>query len=156
MNVTNNDTLSALFNAAFGIETLRRAVFESDSKVSRVEANLALGAGLLAADQKLTFTEAAASKDSLIDQVAAILDAAKPETKKLKAGQKRRTATQQKLYMRINAQYLYYFGNSKTSKEGKKQNSSGHTDIKASATRAIKRYSKAELRAYIALLQAAL
>lgn len=154
MKVTNyNDTLSALFCAAFGIETLRRGVFNTTTKVTREEAVLAIGAGLIAADRELTFAQANAARTTLIDTMALIMG--KPKHNPAKKDT--RTDYEQKVFKRAQSQYLYYFGTGASSKGSKGSNSTDKkADIKASATRAIKRYTKAELRAYIALLQAAL
>lgn len=139
-----NKTLSALFNAAYGVSALNAAVFACTTEVSRNEANLAIGAGLLAFDKGYRLNKAQERKDWLIDQVAAILD------KKISE----RSDTEQKLYLRINTKYLYYFGSGKSSKDAVlKAKSAGHGErnIGAMATAAVKKINnKREFDAYIA------
>jgi hypothetical protein len=163
MNVQINTTTSALYNAAYGVTTLDRSVFEASEAVSRIEACLALSAGYLAAEANLTPAQAQAKRDAMIDKAADIYAKAKPGSKN--APRSTRSAAEQALYMKANAKYLYYFSEGKASKAGKagkagKATSTGHTDKKArlakSATAMIHKYSKAELRSIIALLQAAL
>ena len=157
MNVKMNDTLNNLFNAAYGSTVLDAAVQGSKTAVTREHAVIVLAAGYIAGDKGYTPKQATSNLTALLEQAEYIMaNSSKPNSNSSKPN---RTAAQERTYMKANAKYLFYFGTGASSKAGKKA-SSNRTDMKAdivaASKRAIKRYNKATLRAYIALLQAAL